>query len=109
MKTLDNVGIAATSVLGYLGTEGPACPRLMAPPVLTVQGTGLPISGFAGGHGAVSTLDRTGLSRTVVGTRLRAFDNGGVMGADQVQRASVVIPAVADEPWDPPRRTPPRC
>ena len=108
MKTSDNVGAAATSTLGYLRTGGPACSRFTAPPVLTVQGTGLPIDESMGGRSPIGTLDRTRLFRAVAGARLGAFGSG-VMGADRVEQNPVVIPAVADDPWDPPRRTPSRC
>lgn len=109
MKTLENVATAATSVLGYLRTGGPACPRFTAPPVLTGRGTGLPIGESAGDHKAARILGTTRLPLAVTGTRLRAFGSSGVMGADQVERASVAIPVVSVDPWDPPRRTPPRC
>ena len=110
MKTLENIGTATTSsVLGYVRAGEAACVRRTAPPVLTVQGTGLPIGTSEGHRSTVGTLDKTRLPFAGTDARLRALGNGGVMGADQVEQASVAIPAVADDPWDPPRRTPPRC
>ena len=110
MKTLENLGTATTSsVLGYVRAGEAACVRRTAPPVLTVQGTGLPIGTSEGHRSTVGTLDKTRLPFAGTDARLRALGNGGVMGADQVEQASVAIPAVADDPWDPPRRTPSRC
>ena len=95
MKNNDMFVAAATPVRTQ-GLVVGACRT--APPVLTVQGTGLP----------VGDRDRTRLHFAGIGAASSALGIDGGTGVDQVKAALVRMPAAAD-PGIPPRRTPSRC
>jgi hypothetical protein len=100
------VGAATSSVLSQRTGVVVVVERLCAPPVSTVNGTGLPF-GMREGGPSVPTFERTRPPFAGAGTPVGALGIDGVMGADQVQ-ATALIPAAADQ-GDPPRRTPSRC
>jgi hypothetical protein len=103
-----NPTVAATSpVLSFwTGTKVAVEARCFAAaPVVT--GTGLPFVTYEGGP-SFPSIEGTRPSFVATAAHLGAFGADGVMEADQVKTADVLIPTVAVQ-GDPPRRTPSRC
>jgi hypothetical protein len=93
---------AATSLVLKPWTGKVAAVPCCAPPVRTVQGTGLPFGSYEGAP-FFHTFDGLRSSTAGIGARVGALVIDG-MRADQVQ---ATVPAAAN--GIPPRRTPSRC
>jgi hypothetical protein len=102
VNSMTNLHPATTPVLDVRAVEAADARRTVSP-FAELQGTGLSVGGPA-----YRKLDRTRLPFAGVGARFCVLGTDGVMGVDQVTTA-VRIPAAANDPGVPPRRTPSRC
>lgn len=118
MNDLTLAMTAASSAPSFCSFGEAARLRLLLPPVMTVQGTGLPVGPSDGPAAAPAPFMRTGLPFFTTGNgahvgvygaaRVTNAAVGDVKGVDQVQLEATAVRIAVDK-WDPPRRTPVRC